>query len=114
MAHPVGIDHRILAGSLIAVSAGIAAYSSYKLWSLKRSRRHHGNSEVYETQKSLHEYLIFHYGLKNELLQYDFGPQDVLDFPKRCADMCMQYFQQKVRILFCFYDVVVSILTYFF
>ena len=98
MAHPVGIDHRILAGSLIAVSAGIAAYSSYKLWSLKHRRRLHANSEIYETQKSLHEYLIFHYGLKNELLQYDFGPQDVLDFPKRCADMCMQYFTQKVRI----------------
>ncbi|KAI0217522.1 hypothetical protein LSAT2_030701 [Lamellibrachia satsuma] len=88
------MDHRILAGSLLALSTGIAAYSSFKLWSLKRRhRRNHNN--VYETQKSLHEYLVFHYGQKNEVLRYDFGPQDALDFPKRCADMCMQYFKQK-------------------
>eukprot|EP00455_Lapot_gusevi_P021571 TRINITY_DN2259_c0_g1_i3.p2 TRINITY_DN2259_c0_g1~~TRINITY_DN2259_c0_g1_i3.p2 ORF type:complete len:279 (+),score=118.15 TRINITY_DN2259_c0_g1_i3:33-839(+) len=40
---------------------------------------------VYESLKSLHEYLLFHYATDEELLAYEFGPKDSLHFPKRIA-----------------------------
>jgi putative 4-mercaptohistidine N1-methyltranferase len=38
---------------------------------------------VYETQKSLFEYLLFHYGTKEQILPYSFGPSGALDFAVR-------------------------------
>ncbi|MEI8340843.1 MAG: putative 4-mercaptohistidine N1-methyltransferase [Verrucomicrobiota bacterium] len=43
----------------------------------------------YETDKLLGEYLLFHYGEPAELLPYDFGPRDALDFPAHCAQLCL-------------------------
>jgi putative 4-mercaptohistidine N1-methyltranferase len=42
----------------------------------------------YETDKLLHEYLLFHYGTPEEVLPYAFGPRDALDYPVRCAHEC--------------------------
>ena len=38
---------------------------------------------LYETQKLLHEYLLFHYGSADEILPWSQGPKDALDFPVR-------------------------------
>lgn len=38
---------------------------------------------VYETSRLVHEYLLFHYGLDDEVLPYAFGPREALQFPLR-------------------------------
>ncbi len=38
---------------------------------------------LYETEKLLSEYLLFHYGSAAEVLPYPFGPRDALDFAVR-------------------------------
>jgi len=43
----------------------------------------------YETNKALSEYLLFHYGKLNEVLPWDFGPTDALDYPVRCVTECV-------------------------
>ncbi|XP_059148233.1 uncharacterized protein LOC131935705 [Physella acuta] len=53
------------------------------------------SSQVYESKKVLSEYLAFHYGQPDELMPYDFGPKDALDFPKRCADLCLKHFRHQ-------------------
>lgn len=40
---------------------------------------------VYETEKLLAEYLLFHYGEPTEILPYSFGPKNALDFATRCV-----------------------------
>lgn len=88
MPYVMGIDHKyIVMGSLVCTT-GVAIFSTYK-W--LRERRRRNKSSVYESQKLLNEYLVFHYGTKEEVLKYDFGPKDSLDFPKRCADMCLKH-----------------------
>lgn len=55
---------------------------------------------VYETKRSVDEYLLMHYGGKKELLPYDFGPHSALEFPKRCAKVCEDLgFDSKARVL---------------
>ncbi|XP_048732686.1 uncharacterized protein LOC125649291 [Ostrea edulis] len=84
----MGIDHRYIVMGTLACTTGVAVFSTYK-WLRERRRRY--KSSVYESQKLLNEYLVFHYGAKQEILKYDFGPKESLDFPKRCADMCLKH-----------------------
>ena len=44
---------------------------------------------IYETDKLLAEYLLFHYGSPEEILPYDFGPHDALEYPARCVRECV-------------------------
>lgn len=44
---------------------------------------------IYESDRLLAEYLLFHYGSADEILPYDFGPKDALDFPVRCVKECV-------------------------
>ena len=41
---------------------------------------------IYETDKLLAEYLLFHYGSGDEILPWEFGPRDALDFPARVVE----------------------------
>ena len=43
---------------------------------------------IYESDKLLAEYLLFHYGSAEEILPYEFGPRDALEYPARCASEC--------------------------
>ena len=45
-------------------------------------------SNIYETDRLLAEYLLFHYGTAQETMPYAFGPMEALDFPARCARLC--------------------------
>ena len=87
------VDHKIIALSTVAVTSSLALYSTYKYLSL---RKHKHKENVYETDKLLSEYLMFHYGSHQDLLPYSFGPHDSLDFPKKCAEICMKNFTKKV------------------
>lgn len=42
-----------------------------------------GANKVYESDRSLGEYLLFHYGSAQEQLPWSDGPKHALDFPKR-------------------------------
>ncbi|MGF1679367.1 MAG: putative 4-mercaptohistidine N1-methyltransferase [Candidatus Methylacidiphilales bacterium] len=46
-------------------------------------------SEYYENDRVLAEYLLFHYGWREEILPYGFGPESALDFPWRCAEVLL-------------------------
>ncbi len=42
---------------------------------------------VYETERTLNEYLLFHYGTAEDLLPYDFGPREAVGFAERCVSI---------------------------
>lgn len=44
---------------------------------------------LYETDRLLAEYLLFHYGTREEILPYPFGPTDALDYAVRCVTECV-------------------------
>ena len=44
---------------------------------------------IYETDKLLAEYLLFHYGAAEEILPYSFGPREALEYPARCVSECV-------------------------
>jgi len=45
----------------------------------------------YEAQKVVDEYLAFHYCLAEEYVEYPFVPKEILNFPKRCAELCIKH-----------------------
>ena len=45
--------------------------------------------DLYETERLVGEYLLFHYGKPEEILPYRFGPREALDFPARCVHDCV-------------------------
>ena len=44
---------------------------------------------IYESDKLLAEYLLFHYASAEEILPYEFGPRDALEYPARCVSECV-------------------------
>jgi putative 4-mercaptohistidine N1-methyltranferase len=46
---------------------------------------------IYETDKLLGEYLLFHYGLPQEILPWPGGPADALGYPQRCVSECVEF-----------------------
>ncbi len=44
---------------------------------------------IYETDRLLAEYLLFHYGTAEEILPYDFGPRNAFAYPVRCVSECL-------------------------
>ena len=44
---------------------------------------------IYESYKLLAEYLLFHYGSAEEILPYEFGPREALEYPARCVSECV-------------------------
>ncbi|RUS87325.1 hypothetical protein EGW08_004937 [Elysia chlorotica] len=94
MASLGGIDHKLIAVPLVAASLGVSAYALYRLRSSNTKVCMPG-SDLYESKKLLSEYLVFHFGAPEELIPYPFGPKDALDFPKRCAELCLRHFKPK-------------------
>ena len=45
--------------------------------------------QIYETDESLQQYLLFHYGAPEQILPYEFGPKDAVGFPSRCVTECI-------------------------
>ncbi|MEM1296849.1 MAG: methyltransferase domain-containing protein, partial [Verrucomicrobiota bacterium] len=46
---------------------------------------------VYESNKLLNEYLLFHYGADDEILGWEFGPKSALDFAVRTVEMTFDW-----------------------
>jgi putative 4-mercaptohistidine N1-methyltranferase len=46
--------------------------------------------QVYETERYLNEYLLFHYGEAADVLSWDFGPRDAAGFAARCVSDCIE------------------------
>ncbi len=44
---------------------------------------------IYETDKLLSEYLLFHYGTPEEVLPWSFGPREALGYAQRCVSECL-------------------------
>jgi putative 4-mercaptohistidine N1-methyltranferase len=44
---------------------------------------------IYESDRLLAEYLLFHYGTAYEILPHATGPRDALFFPARCVSECL-------------------------
>ena len=42
-------------------------------------------ANLYETDKLLEEYLLLHFGKPEEVLPWEFGPAEALEFPARCV-----------------------------
>ena len=81
-------DSQIVLGSSLAVTTAIAGFVTYKYFALQKRLQ---QKDIYETNKSLSEYLLLHYGLPNETLLLDIGDKEALDFPKRCAEICLKH-----------------------
>jgi len=53
----------------------------------------------YETNKAVSEYLLFHYGKREDLLLSGIGPEEALDFPRRCGDLHLGFDLKRNRAL---------------
>ncbi len=53
----------------------------------------------YETNKAVTEYLIFHYGTKDDLLLDGIGPAEALGFPRRCGKLHQSFDLDRNRAL---------------
>ena len=47
------------------------------------------SNDHYESNKTLDEYMAFHYAPPDEYIKYPFCPRDALDFPVRCAQLAV-------------------------
>ena len=94
MANIFGIDHKYFVIPIGVVTGGVAIYSTWKLLRLQKKNQ---RENKYETQKSLNEYLLFHYGSPQEILRKD-GPTNGFNFPRRCADLCMSVYRKRKSV----------------
>ncbi|XP_001640561.2 uncharacterized protein LOC5520849 [Nematostella vectensis] len=78
--------------SVSALAASALAVAVYRYFPRRKQN-------AYDTKKLVNEYLLFHYGKPEEVLMYDFGPKDALDFPRRCADLCIEHTGDEVPSL---------------
>ena len=76
-------------------ASGVALYSAYK-FGKHDSEERKNKQNVYETEKSVNEYLVFHYGSHSDILKWNFGPKDAFDFPRKCAELCCKMAPKKV------------------
>jgi putative 4-mercaptohistidine N1-methyltranferase len=47
------------------------------------------SSSFYESDRAIAEYLLFHYGVAEQVMPYHFGPGAACDFPVRCLNECL-------------------------
>ncbi|XP_078726862.1 uncharacterized protein LOC144943361 [Lampetra fluviatilis] len=80
------VTDRRTAASVLAGTVALAC-AGHRLVRLLRAR---GPENVYESPRLLAEYLHFHYAQGSEALPHEGGPRDALDFPARCAHLCIE------------------------
>jgi len=47
--------------------------------------------QLYESERYLNEYLLFHYGEPSDVIPWDFGPRDAAGFAARCVSDCIEH-----------------------
>lgn len=88
------MEKNVIVASASALSASALTYIVCHYLSKGREAK----ENVYETEKLIGEYLIFHFGKPDELLPYGFGPTESLDFPKRCALECIKHTEVSAQV----------------
>jgi len=96
MATILNVDHKMVAMATLACTASVAAYSLYRVHTLKRKLA--SIERVDETAKALNEQLVFHYGSAEQTMPWSFGPKSDVDFPKRCVELCVKHAAGKVTL----------------
>ena len=48
------------------------------------------DTNIYETQQLINDYMLLHYGKANDLMPYAFGPCNAVHFPIRCAKLVVE------------------------
>ena len=95
-------DQQFLSGAVVGIGASVAIYSSYSLWNSRKCSSFFSQgvdktgTACYESQKMLNDYLLFHYGTKQDNMFWDFGPHNGLEFPKRCAELCLKHYKNQL------------------
>lgn len=52
------------------------------------------NNNSYESSTSFNEYMLLHYGAVEKTMPFDFGPQNAVNFPVRCAQLVMNWVKE--------------------
>lgn len=79
-----------IAGGLSALTLGTGVTAI--LWGWRRTKK---DENAYETERMVNQYMAFHYAPADEYFVFDIGPKEDVDFPKRCAELCIRH--RKVR-----------------
>ncbi|XP_076816014.1 uncharacterized protein LOC143461946 [Clavelina lepadiformis] len=80
-------------GAIVVAGGGIAVCKYAKKRYQQMQHKTKGETDnPYESIKLLNEYLAFHYGGPAVNCLFD-GPMNGFDFPKRCAEICLKYFE---------------------
>ena len=56
---------------------------------------------LYKDSEILNRYLLFHYGKDSDLIPFDFGPKDSLNFPRRCIEELVDFKGARALDLGC-------------
>ena len=57
-------------------------------------------SQVYESKRAVTEYLLFHYGSKDDvIIRHQSSPDHALNFLKQSAELCARYLPAKDGII---------------
>nr|XP_002122415.1 uncharacterized protein LOC100180046 [Ciona intestinalis] len=90
---------KLMLGSTIVAGGGFAAYIFYKNRGkcCPQSKTKAQAENPYESIKMLNEYLAFNYGGPSVNCKFE-GPQNGFDFPKRTAEICLQYYTPSAEI----------------
>lgn len=89
---------KYIVGAASVIGGGLLCYATYRFL---RSRLKNvletspnKNQNVYESEKLLNEYLTFHYGGPAVNCVQETGPKNGFEFPARCSDLCIKYFDR--------------------
>ncbi|CAD5123895.1 DgyrCDS12202 [Dimorphilus gyrociliatus] len=90
-------DRNILLGCAAAVAASVGTFSLTSYYYKQKEKQREQRNNQYESRKLLNEYLLFHYGSVKELILAPNGPTNGHDFPRKCADICGNFFQSQLE-----------------
>lgn len=86
-------------GTAAVIGGGFACAAAYKALKMKidKSQLSKEKSEnVYESEKLLNEYLMFHYGGPEINCLHDNVPKNGFDFPVKIAEICVKHWDPSV------------------
>lgn len=78
-----------LAAGLIGVAIGFGLSVLARRWSKSVPVVDVKKQNVYETKALVDWYLMMHFGSEQVLCPYEYGPKKALNFPRRCATLCV-------------------------
>jgi putative 4-mercaptohistidine N1-methyltranferase len=83
---------------ILAAQASWVRCASQECAPVVRSTASSG-SQVYESERAVSEYLLFHFGADSDMMPYKQGPKEALNFPQRLAELGAAHASNKGRAL---------------